>query len=79
MKAVADPLGVPLTGLAAKVATRGYHLMAMPANRFRILLDWLVDAFTRRQAVQLGLVRSPAVPLDAAPPESRRPAVPAIR
>jgi NADH dehydrogenase len=62
MKAVADPLGVPLTGFPAKVATRAYHLLAMPANRLRILLDWVVDAFSRRQAVQLGVVRSPAVP-----------------
>ena len=70
MKAVADPLGLPLTGFPAKVATRAYHLLAMPANRFRILLDWVVDAFARRQAVQLGLVRSPAVPLA----ETARPA-----
>ncbi len=79
VKAVADPLGVPLTGLPAKVATRAYHLLAMPANRFRILLDWVVDAFARRQAVQLGLVRSPAVPLDTARAEPPRPAVTASR
>lgn len=75
MKAVADPLGVPVTGLAAKVVTRAYHLLAMPANRLRILLDWVVDAFTRRRAVQLGLVRSPAVPLDTTQPAPPRPAV----
>ncbi len=79
MKAVADPLGVPLTGFPAKVATRAYHLLAMPSNRLRILLDWVVDACTRRQAVQLGLVRSPAVPLDTARPGSSRPAATAIR
>ncbi|MEV6489145.1 NAD(P)/FAD-dependent oxidoreductase [Actinoplanes sp. NPDC051633] len=76
MKAVADPLGVPLTGFAAKVATRGYHLLAMPANRFRILLDWVVDACTRRQAVQLGLVRSPAVRLDTTQPATTPPRSP---
>jgi NADH dehydrogenase len=77
LQAVAEPLGVPLAGIPAKVATRGYHLLAMPANRFRILLDWIVDAFTRRQAVQLGLVRSAAVPLQSAEPELPRPPVPA--
>jgi len=78
-KAVADPLGVPLTGLPAKAVTRAYHLMAMPANRFRILLDWIADAVTRRPAVQLGLVRSAAVPLDHAGHEAPRPPVTAVR
>jgi NADH:ubiquinone reductase (H+-translocating) len=76
-QAVADPLGVPLTGLVAKVATRGYHLLAMPANRFRILLDWLAGAVTRRQAVQLGLVRSSAVPLPE--PAAPRPPLTVVR
>jgi NADPH-dependent 2,4-dienoyl-CoA reductase/sulfur reductase-like enzyme len=48
--------------------------VAAVPNRFRILLDWVVDACTRRQAVQLGLVRSPAVPLDTTQPERPRPA-----
>jgi NADH dehydrogenase len=77
VKAVAQPFGIPLSGIPAKIATRGYHLLAMPANRFRILLDWIVDAATRRQAVQLGLVRSHAVPLETADPELPRSPVPA--
>lgn len=67
--AAANPLGVPLSGLAAKAVTRGYHLMAMPGNRLRVAADWLVDAVQRRQSVQLGMVRSPAVPLDSSAPE----------
>jgi NADH dehydrogenase len=69
MQAAAKPLGIPLSGLAAKVVTRGYHLMAMPSNRIRTAVDWTLDALLRRQSVQFGLVRSPAVPLDTADPE----------
>ena len=77
-RAAADPLGVPLSGLPADLVTRGYHLMAMPgaANRIRVAADWLLDAVLPRHAVQLGLVRSWAVPLDTAAPElPRHPAV----
>jgi len=77
--AVAEPLGVPLTGFPARVVTRAYHVMAMPANRFRILLDWMADAVTRRPAVQLGLVRSAAVPLNPAGAEVPRPPVETVR
>jgi NADH dehydrogenase len=67
--AVANPLGVPLSGLPAKVVTRGYHLLALPGNRTRTAADWLLNAVLPRQTVQLGLVRSPAVPLEHAAPE----------
>jgi NADH:ubiquinone reductase (H+-translocating) len=65
-KAAANPLGVPLSGLAAKAVTRGYHLAVIPANRVRVAADWLLDAVLPRQTVQLGLVRGPAVPLGSA-------------
>jgi NADH:ubiquinone reductase (H+-translocating) len=68
-QAAANPLGVPLSGLAAKAVTRGYHLVSVPANRSRILADWLLDALLGRQAVQLGLLTAAAVPLDSASPE----------
>ncbi|KOV66713.1 NADH dehydrogenase [Streptomyces sp. AS58] len=71
-KAAANPLGVPLSGLAAGAVTRGYHLAAMPGNRVRVAADWLLDAVLPRQAVQLGLVRAWSVPLDAAAPELPR-------
>ena len=67
--AAANPMGVPLSGLAAKVVTRTYHLIAMPGNRLRVAADWALDAVQSRQSVQLGLVRSPEVPLDSATPE----------
>jgi NADH dehydrogenase len=63
-QAAANPLHVPLSGLPAKVVTRGYHLAAMPGNRTRTAVDWLADAALGRQSVQLGLVRSAAVPLE---------------
>ncbi|MFG2471900.1 FAD-dependent oxidoreductase [Streptomyces canus] len=72
VKAAANPLGVPLSGLAAGAVTRGYHLAAMPGNRVRVAADWLLDAVLPRQAVQLGLVRSWSVPLDTASPELAR-------
>ncbi|WP_327292762.1 NAD(P)/FAD-dependent oxidoreductase [Streptomyces sp. NBC_01198] len=70
VKAAANPLGVPLSGIAAGAVTRGYHLWAMPGNRTRVAADWLLDAILPKQAVQLGLVRSYAVPLDTAAPPS---------
>lgn len=68
-EATANPLQIPMSGLIAKTVTRGYHLLGVPSNRVRIASDWLLDAILPRQAVQLGLVRSPAVPLDTAAPE----------
>ncbi|MGW7414490.1 NAD(P)/FAD-dependent oxidoreductase [Streptomyces sp. NPDC054863] len=72
VKAAANPLGVPLSGIAAGAVTRGYHLAAMPGNRVRVAADWLLDAVLPRQSVQLGLVRSGSVPLDTSSPESAR-------
>ena len=68
-QAAANPLGVPLAGLPAKAVARGYHLLSLPGNRIRTATDWILDAFLPRQAVQLGLVLPPAVPLDTATPE----------
>ncbi len=68
-KAAANPLGVRLSGLPAKAVTRGYHLLSMPTNRTRIATDWVLDSVFSRQLVQLGLVRSHAVPLTTGTPE----------
>lgn len=70
--AAANPLHVPLSGRPAKAVTRGYHLMAMPGNRIRTAADWVLEALTGRQTVQLGLIRSGAVPLDTDAPELPR-------
>ncbi|HEX6445205.1 MAG TPA: NAD(P)/FAD-dependent oxidoreductase [Streptosporangiales bacterium] len=63
-KATANPLGVPLSGVVAKAVTRGYHLLSLPSNRARVASEWVLDATLGRQAVEFGLVRSGAVPLD---------------
>lgn len=68
LDAAANPVGVPLAGLPAKVVTRGYHLLSMPGNRVRVAADWLLDTLLPRQGVQLGLVPPNAVPLDSALP-----------
>jgi NADH dehydrogenase len=68
-EAAANPVHVPLSGLAAKAVTRGYHLISMPTNRARTAAEWLLDAVLPRQTVQLGLVRGPNVPLETASPE----------
>jgi NADH dehydrogenase len=56
VSAVAKPLGIPLTGLPAALVTRGYHLYALPSGsgRVRIVLDWLIDLFSRPQVVRVG-------------------------
>ncbi|WP_037306278.1 NAD(P)/FAD-dependent oxidoreductase [Amycolatopsis orientalis] len=71
-QAAANPLHIPLSGLAAKAVTRGYHLLAMPGNRLRTATDWALEAVGKRQTVQLGLVRSGSVPLDTDSPELPR-------
>jgi NADH:ubiquinone reductase (H+-translocating) len=73
-QAAANPLHVPLSGRPAKIVTRAYHLIAMPGNRVRTAVDWVLDATTGRQTVQLGLVRSGAVPLVTTPPRTAEPA-----
>jgi NADH dehydrogenase len=70
LDAAANPLGIPLQGVIAKVVTRGYHLLSMPGNRVRVATDWLLDLLLPRQGVQLGLVHSEAVPLDSAAPQA---------
>jgi NADH dehydrogenase len=68
-KAAANPLGLPMSGLLAKSVTRGYHLASMPGNRVRVAAGWALDAVLPRNDVELGLVRSGAVPLDSDSPE----------
>lgn len=62
-QAAANPLGIPLSGLAAKTVTRGYHLLALPGNRVRTALDWSTNATGATPAVQLGLISNDAASL----------------
>ena len=65
-QAVANPLRVPLSGVPAKVITRGYHLWSLPHNRLRVASDWVNDVVEHRQFVRLGLVSGPEARLPVA-------------
>lgn len=58
-EAVANPLGVRLTGPVAKAVTRGYHLYALPEGRLRVATDWLDGTLARPAMIQFGLVPEP--------------------
>jgi NADH dehydrogenase len=64
-KAAANVMGLPLSGLPAKVVARSYHLLAVPDNRIRIATDWALDSVLARPAVQLGVVPAETVRLAA--------------
>jgi NADH dehydrogenase len=77
--AVASPFGVSLAGLPGLVATRGYHLLALPStgNRIRVGLDWLLDWAMRPQLAQLGFLRDEQATIAAAEHTGIYPAAPA--
>jgi hypothetical protein len=54
--AIATPVGVRLSGVAARLAGRVYHLRALPSGRLRVLSDWVNTAIGGRQIVEIGLV-----------------------
>jgi NADH dehydrogenase len=56
--AVANPLGLHLSGAPAAVVTRAYHLFALGAgtNRAHVACDWLLAAAFPEQVVQLGFL-----------------------
>lgn len=58
--AVARPLGIPLSGRAAKVVARGYHLYAVPGipNKVRVAAGWAVAWALPPQVVQLSVIRT---------------------
>lgn len=68
-KAAANPVHVPLSGLAAATVTGAYHLTALPSNRFRVAVDTLLNMVTPRQVVQLGLISPASIPLESDSPE----------
>ena len=58
--AVANPLNIQLSGLAAKLVTRLYHLYAIPrnANRWAVALGYVTDTLFARPLVSIGLAQS---------------------
>jgi NADH:quinone reductase (non-electrogenic) len=73
LDAAANPLRIPLSGLPAKVVTRGYHLLSLPGNRIRTATDWVLDTALPRQTTQLGLVHPPPVELETKQASATRP------
>jgi NADH:ubiquinone reductase (H+-translocating) len=68
LAAAANPLNVPLSGPAASVVTRGYHLYAMSGNRMRVLTDWALNATMPIETTSLAVISAEAVPLDVNEP-----------
>jgi NADH:ubiquinone reductase (H+-translocating) len=68
--AAVNPLKIPLSGPAANVITRGYHLWSMSGNRARVLTDWSLNATTRTEITSFGVITAKSVPLDVDNPQS---------
>ena len=53
-RAVAKILGVKIRGFPAWFCARSYHLMAVPGigRRIRLMLDWIVEFFFRRDSAE---------------------------
>jgi NADH dehydrogenase len=60
-KGVADVLGLPLRGFPAWFVTRAYHLYQLPllTRKLRVMVDWTVSLFFRRDVVELGTLGHP--------------------
>jgi NADH:ubiquinone reductase (H+-translocating) len=70
LAAAANPLHIPLSGPAASVVTRAYHLGAMSGNRARVLTDWVLNVVTPQEVTSLGLISAESVPLDVDRPRA---------
>jgi NADH:ubiquinone reductase (H+-translocating) len=70
LSAAANPLHVPLSGPAAGVLTRAYHLSAMSGNRTRVAADWILNVTTPAEATSLELISAESVPLDVNKPRA---------
>jgi NADH:ubiquinone reductase (H+-translocating) len=68
--AAANPLNIPLSGPAANVVTRGYHLTSMSGNRLRVLADWALNGVTSPEGTSFEMVTAGSVPLDANHPRT---------
>ena len=70
LAAAANPLHIPLSGPAANVVTRGYHLSAMSGNRLRVFTDWSLNLVTAPEPTSLGVISAQSVPLDVNKPQA---------
>ena len=60
-KGIADVLGVRLRGFPGWFVTRTYHLYQLPllSRKLRVVADWTVSLFFRRDIAELGTLGHP--------------------
>ena len=60
-KGIADVLGLRLTGFPGWFVTRTYHLYQLPllSRKLRVVVDWTVSLFFRRDIAELGALGHP--------------------
>ncbi len=73
-KGVAEVYGVKLKGYPAWLMHRAYHMSRVPTlnRKVRVVADWTIDLFFRREIVSLGALQNPREEfVRAAQPPSR--------
>jgi NADH dehydrogenase len=60
-KGIADVLGLRLHGFLGWFVTRSYHLyqLPLPSRKVRVVVDWTVALFFRRDIAELGQLGRP--------------------
>ena len=60
-KGIADVFGLPIRGFAGWWITRTYHLYQLPllSRKLRVVTDWTVSLFFRRDIAELSLLGHP--------------------
>jgi NADH dehydrogenase len=60
-KGIADVLGIHLRGFVGWFVVRTYHLYQLPllTRKLRVVVDWTVALFFRRDLAQLGMLGHP--------------------
>lgn len=69
-KGIAEVLGIRLSGFAGWFVTRSYHVYALPlvARRIRVISDWTLSLFFRRDIVSYGQSDAPVLGAQNPPP-----------
>jgi NADH dehydrogenase len=82
-KGVAQVYGIKLTGWVAWVMHRTYHMSRIPSlnRKVRVVVDWTLALFLKREVVSLGELHQPREPFTDVTPSiaAPRPAAPAVQ
>jgi NADH dehydrogenase len=72
-KGVAYVYGVKVRGIAAWLMHRTYHMSRVPTlnRKIRIVVDWTLALFLKREVVALGSLHQPREPFTEVTPEVR--------